>query len=312
MEANENNRIIIVSNSLPHSLMLEKVAETKLRGLTESTIGSAVKVPTSRLSEDYLSDKSKNILNDFYSQSHKKLIDVAKSSSFSKMLNESDEMITPRIRRTRSFSGLNMEACINSLTLSGNEMTELKREEAKKLVWKFLEMKDHPANAAVSGLPNWNKVFIGWPGPFYDENENQIEFNDLTPGTLEKIKEIYWKECNSIPIFLDSKVANDHLNGFCKGSLWPLFHYILWENINELKDFDVNWEAYVKVNEEFTEKILESYKPGDISIKITLKLMKIVFSLDFRLSFGSCTKDVEKKNSKCGYRIFCINSISQF
>jgi hypothetical protein len=46
--------------------------------------------------------------------------------------------------------------------------------------------------------------------------------------------------------------------------LWPMFHYILWDTATDGREETNNWTQYVKVNERFTDKIVELYKPGDI------------------------------------------------
>lgn len=44
---------------------------------------------------------------------------------------------------------------------------------------------------------------------------------------------------------------------FCKQILWPTFHYSTVR-----KDETTNWEDYVKVNESFAEKIVETVSPS--------------------------------------------------
>lgn len=46
--------------------------------------------------------------------------------------------------------------------------------------------------------------------------------------------------------------------------LWPLFHYILWDEATDGRVEKRNWEDYVFVNQQFADAIVEQYQPGDI------------------------------------------------
>ncbi|KAF9425240.1 threalose-6-phosphate phosphatase [Podila epigama] len=46
--------------------------------------------------------------------------------------------------------------------------------------------------------------------------------------------------------------------------LWPLFHYILWDEATDGRMEKKNWDDYVFVNQQFADAIAEQYRPGDI------------------------------------------------
>lgn len=46
--------------------------------------------------------------------------------------------------------------------------------------------------------------------------------------------------------------------------LWPLFHYILWDEATDGRVEQRNWDDYVFVNQQFADAIVEQYTPGDI------------------------------------------------
>ncbi|KAG0034895.1 threalose-6-phosphate phosphatase [Podila clonocystis] len=46
--------------------------------------------------------------------------------------------------------------------------------------------------------------------------------------------------------------------------LWPLFHYILWDEATDGRIEKKNWDDYVFVNQQFADAIVEQYQPGDI------------------------------------------------
>ena len=47
--------------------------------------------------------------------------------------------------------------------------------------------------------------------------------------------------------------------------LWPLFHYLLWQDVaTEAVSTDDEWESYLAANESFAAKVKEVYRPGDL------------------------------------------------
>ena len=65
---------------------------------------------------------------------------------------------------------------------------------------------------------------------------------------------------NCLPVFPKSRDRNLYLHGFARNTLWPLFHYFT-ENVTYSEE---SWDAYVKINQLFAEKILEEIEDGDI------------------------------------------------
>jgi trehalose 6-phosphate synthase/phosphatase len=61
------------------------------------------------------------------------------------------------------------------------------------------------------------------------------------------------------PLFVDKTVYKDYYNGFANSVLWPLFHY--FPSIAEYQTH--YYDAYVKVNSQFAERLAEVVKPGD-------------------------------------------------
>jgi trehalose 6-phosphate synthase/phosphatase len=63
-----------------------------------------------------------------------------------------------------------------------------------------------------------------------------------------------------LPIFVDKKTYNKFYNGFCNGTLWPLFHY--FPSFVEFNNHA--FTSYEAVNKIFAEKIIDIVRPGDI------------------------------------------------
>ena len=62
------------------------------------------------------------------------------------------------------------------------------------------------------------------------------------------------------PVFPDAAIYNGYYNGFSNSSIWPLFHYFPMFAVFKKEYF----EAYLKVNHLFADKIAAIYQPGDI------------------------------------------------
>ncbi|KAF8137714.1 glycosyltransferase family 20 protein [Boletus edulis] len=70
-------------------------------------------------------------------------------------------------------------------------------------------------------------------------------------------------EC--VPVWLEDKVAHGHYEGYCKTTLWPLFHYLLWQDVaTEYASADAHWVHYEQANQVFAERIASVLKPGDL------------------------------------------------
>ncbi|TFK38212.1 trehalose-6-phosphate phosphatase [Crucibulum laeve] len=68
-----------------------------------------------------------------------------------------------------------------------------------------------------------------------------------------------------VPVWLDDKVAHGHYDGYCKQTLWPLFHYLLWQDVaTEYASADSHYPPYESANAAFARRIAEVYKPGDL------------------------------------------------
>ncbi|KAF8343102.1 trehalose-6-phosphate phosphatase [Cantharellus anzutake] len=74
------------------------------------------------------------------------------------------------------------------------------------------------------------------------------------------------KPLSYAPVWLNDATAHGHYDGYCKTTLWPLFHYLLWQDVTtELQPVDdVHWKAYVKANEAYAKKVAEVYQAGDL------------------------------------------------
>ena len=139
------------------------------------------------------------------------------------------------------------------------------------------------------------QTFIGWPGHIqFGAEDERTDVSQTTPDERREIEGVLAELENHtkwtyhagglqmgpstldvdtppksgikyVPVWLDYHTAHAHYEGYCKSTLWPLFHYLLWRDDADRSKWDqYSWEAYVKVNEAFAERVAAEYKPGDI------------------------------------------------
>ncbi|KAL1663935.1 glycosyltransferase family 20 protein [Schizophyllum commune] len=149
--------------------------------------------------------------------------------------------------------------------------------------------------AMISGIKSLsrtrNQVIIGWTGDIprapasagatagtssaASVPSNAITQEDkdaLVEALAEYSKNEPQEECEGakheigyVPVWLDDKVAHGHYDGYCKQTLWPLFHYLLWQDVaSEQSQASAYYQYYVQANRTFAEKICETYRPGDL------------------------------------------------
>lgn len=108
------------------------------------------------------------------------------------------------------------------------------------------------AGGLATGLSTFCKspdcIWIGWPGFTSDVESDKI---DIKKSLLSK---------NMYPVFLSKSDVKKYYEGFCNGTVWPLFHYF-----NQYAVYDNElWGVYRRVNNIFCKKMLEVVKPGDV------------------------------------------------
>lgn len=88
-------------------------------------------------------------------------------------------------------------------------------------------------------------VWVGWLG------------KEVTPS--EQLEKELREEYRCKPVYISDHDGDLYYNGFSNGQLWPLFHY---QHSTALFD-EKEWEAYVRVNQQFADSVLSIYEPGD-------------------------------------------------
>ncbi|KAI0821861.1 trehalose 6-phosphate phosphatase [Trametes gibbosa] len=153
-------------------------------------------------------------------------------------------------------------------------------------------------SAMVSGIDSLasthEQIFIGWTGDIEssavavpqaagqsapgasDSPANRIPASDLGTEDRKELESILaeyksrdepadGKKIRYVPVWLDDKDAHGHYDGYCKQTLWPLFHYLLWQDVaTEYASADEHWAPYSAVNAAFARRVAEVYRPGDL------------------------------------------------
>ncbi|KAG0237579.1 hypothetical protein BGX31_003536 [Mortierella sp. GBA43] len=96
----------------------------------------------------------------------------------------------------------------------------------------------------------------------------------LTDRTRGDIRAELALNHQSIPVFVHDHDFEGHYHQFCKQAsevLWPIFHYVLPDNLRSKGYEDGSWKHYVAVNRAFANTIVENYKDGDTIRKEVLE-----------------------------------------
>ncbi|KAI0659880.1 trehalose 6-phosphate phosphatase [Cubamyces menziesii] len=168
--------------------------------------------------------------------------------------------------------------------------------EAPSSQWSLAVRYGH--SAMVSGIDSLaathEQILVGWTGDIQASSEavpplaataasgpadpptSKVPVSQLSEDDkkeLETILEEYrsrdepqdGKKIHYVPVWLDDKDAHGHYDGYCKQTLWPLFHYLLWQDVaTEYASADTHWAPYAAVNAAFARRVAEVYRPGDL------------------------------------------------
>lgn len=147
-------------------------------------------------------------------------------------------------------------------------------------VWTLTPKYGHAA--MISGIRSLSttheQLIVGWTGdiqsPVPGERVLEHTISDSDKEALEEALKTYQpKESDPdddrktlyVPVWMEHKVAHGHYDGYCKEILWPLFHYLLWQDVaTEYASADSHYPFYEAANAAFARRISEVYLPGDL------------------------------------------------
>lgn len=100
-------------------------------------------------------------------------------------------------------------------------------------------------------------------GQYLTEQGYEVVFTGIdttqgSPEDLEKLDKLLWQRHRAVRVSIPLDLFNRYYGGFCKGTLWPLFHYMRNRNFEESL-----WEAYKQVNAKFVPVIKSLFRATD-------------------------------------------------
>ncbi|MEQ9620118.1 MAG: bifunctional alpha,alpha-trehalose-phosphate synthase (UDP-forming)/trehalose-phosphatase [Deltaproteobacteria bacterium] len=95
------------------------------------------------------------------------------------------------------------------------------------------------------------QIWAGWPGITFSGYKSKVD--------TKKLREMLVAE-SYYPVLLSKNDIENYYHGFCNEIIWPLFHYFVQYAIYEKKF----WESYRKVNETFSNAVLEVAGNDDV------------------------------------------------
>ncbi|MCJ1477992.1 hypothetical protein MMC13_006667 [Lambiella insularis] len=99
------------------------------------------------------------------------------------------------------------------------------------------------------------KIWVGTLGMPIDDLEAARKFD---------IEDKLENEYDCLPVFPTDSDFDGHYAHYCKTILWPVFHYQIPDNPKSKAYEDHSWIYYVKINKAFADRIVQSWKRGDI------------------------------------------------
>ncbi|WRT67122.1 trehalose-phosphatase [Kwoniella shivajii] len=135
---------------------------------------------------------------------------------------------------------------------------------AQNLLAPFTNQNDTPPPTAAA--PGNEAPLMVFGGEFNDQEKAEVEKELARFTEVEQDIEVGGR-LKYLPVFLPPDVSKSHYEGFCKKTLWPLFHYLLWlDSTATVPSPDPSWLAYHKTNQMFAQRVAEVYQPGDLII----------------------------------------------
>ncbi|KAI8342575.1 glycosyltransferase family 20-domain-containing protein [Chlamydoabsidia padenii] len=109
---------------------------------------------------------------------------------------------------------------------------------------------------------HYDTLLIGGTGQIKSElTDLEVPTEEIPSIQKNSLAQLLRNRQKMYPVFLNNEKASGHYEGYCKQVLWPLFHYVMWdENVDESK----HWDDYVAVNQAFAQAVADNYEPGDL------------------------------------------------
>ena len=156
------------------------------------------------------------------------------------------------------------------------------REDSHERALKTAEWSIQPAEQGNTAIRNaihaversgfikekiWVSFFLGYRE--YDIKKIQVGTLGMPTDALEEarkfdIEDKLENEYDSLTVFPTDSDFDGHYSHYCKTILWPVFHYQIPDHPKSKAYEDHSWVYYVKINQAFADRIVKSWKRGDV------------------------------------------------
>ena len=123
-----------------------------------------------------------------------------------------------------------------------------------------------PAIQGNGGLANAVRAAVdaGTMGDIFWVGLIGFPTDSLDGTTKDEIHEKLESEYDALTVYVSDSDLDGHYVHYCKTILWPVFHYQIPDHPKSKAYEDHSWVYYVHLNQAFADKIVKSYKRGDI------------------------------------------------
>lgn len=123
-----------------------------------------------------------------------------------------------------------------------------------------------PAVQGNGGLANAVRAAIdaGSMGDIFWVGLIGFPTDSLSDMKKDEIHEKLESEYDALTVFVSDSDLDGHYAHYCKTILWPVFHYQIPDHPKSKAYEDHSWVYYVNLNQAFADKVIKSYKRGDI------------------------------------------------
>lgn len=108
---------------------------------------------------------------------------------------------------------------------------------------------------AAAREDNFHNIWVGTLG---------FPTDSIQDSAKDDIKDKLENEYDALVNYIKDRDFDGHYVHYCKTILWPVFHYQIPDHPKSKAYEDHSWKFYRNVNQSFADKIIASYKCGDI------------------------------------------------
>ncbi|KAK7274017.1 hypothetical protein RIF29_15087 [Crotalaria pallida] len=182
------------------------------------------------------------------SKSHSNILDLASGYS-PRIITQVDNEPLENVSIDQSSSSVNRDRIIivaNQLPIKAEKKPDGDRN------WTFSYDDNSLLLQLKDGLVN-HDIEVFYVGCLKEE---------VHPDEQDEVSQILLDSFNCVPTFLPDGLFTRYYHGFCKQSLWPLFHYMLPLSPEFGGRFDRSlFRAYISVNKIFADRVTEVINP---------------------------------------------------